>query len=141
MIPQSPKPLRRRLRIAAGVSLIALAAVWLVSAAARAADPDKAVDKIKTASPIKHVLIIVGENRSFDHVFATYTPKGRDESVSNLLSKLGMERRTEAAVFAAKLPPKRGLKALRRDLEAQRSGAFERARKATESTRYRTLVP
>ena len=27
--------------------------------------------------------------------------------VSNLLSKLGMERRTEAAVFAAKLPPKR----------------------------------
>ncbi|HEV7525602.1 MAG TPA: response regulator transcription factor, partial [Acidimicrobiia bacterium] len=28
--------------------------------------------------------------------------------VSNLLSKLGMERRTEAAVFAAKLPPKRG---------------------------------
>jgi inorganic triphosphatase YgiF len=38
------------------------------------------------------------------------------------------------------LPPKRGLKALRRDLEAQRSGAFERARKATESTRYRTLV-
>jgi two-component system, NarL family, response regulator DevR len=27
--------------------------------------------------------------------------------VSNLLAKLGMERRTEAAVFAAKLPPKR----------------------------------
>jgi len=27
--------------------------------------------------------------------------------VSNLLSKLGMERRTEAAVFAAKLAPKR----------------------------------
>ena len=31
--------------------------------------------------------------------------------VSNLLSKLGMERRTEAAVFAAKLPPKRGTEA------------------------------
>src|SRR5207249_8216761 len=27
--------------------------------------------------------------------------------VSNLLSKLGMERRTEAAAYAAKLPPKR----------------------------------
>src|SRR4030088_2577303 len=87
MIPQSPKPLRRRLRIAAGVSLIALAAAWLGSTGVRAADPDKAVDKIKTASPIKHVLIIVGENRSFDHVFAPYKPKGRDESVSNLLSK------------------------------------------------------
>ena len=28
-------------------------------------DPDKAVDKIKTATPIKHVIIIVGENHSF----------------------------------------------------------------------------
>jgi phospholipase C len=41
----------------------------------------------KTASPIKHVIIILGENRSFDHVFATYVPKGRDQTISNLLSK------------------------------------------------------
>ena len=40
---------------------------------AQAGDPDKAVDKIKTASPIKHVIIIVGENRSFDHLFATFS--------------------------------------------------------------------
>ena len=39
-----------------------------------------------TSSPIKHVIIIVGENRSFDHVFATYKPK-EGESVDNLLSK------------------------------------------------------
>jgi phospholipase C len=38
------------------------------------------------SSPIKHVIIIVGENRSFDHLFATYQPKGRN-SVDNLLSK------------------------------------------------------
>lgn len=50
-------------------------------------DPDKAVDKIPTASPIKHVIIIVGENRSFDHLFATYEPKNRDEKVLNLLSE------------------------------------------------------
>ena len=31
--------------------------------------------QIKTATPIKHVIIIVGENRSFDHLFATYVPK------------------------------------------------------------------
>jgi len=37
-------------------------------------------------SPIKHVIVIVGENRSFDHIFATYKPK-EGESVSNLLSK------------------------------------------------------
>ena len=25
----------------------------------------------QTATPIKHVIVIIGENRSFDHVFAT----------------------------------------------------------------------
>jgi phospholipase C len=39
-----------------------------------------------TLSPIKHVIIIIGENRSFDHVFATYEPK-KGETVDNLLSK------------------------------------------------------
>ncbi len=29
----------------------------------------------KTTTPIKHVIVIIGENRSFDHVFATYVPK------------------------------------------------------------------
>ncbi|MGB0124004.1 MAG: phosphoesterase, partial [Silvibacterium sp.] len=40
----------------------------------------------KTASPIKHVIVIIGENRSFDHVFATYVPK-KGEKVWNLLSE------------------------------------------------------
>src|ERR1700726_45641 len=40
----------------------------------------------KTTSPIKHVIIVVGENRTFDHLFATYKPKS-GESVDNLLSK------------------------------------------------------
>ena len=39
-----------------------------------------------TATPIKHVIVIIGENRSFDHVFATYQPK-RGETVNNLLSE------------------------------------------------------
>jgi phospholipase C len=43
-------------------------------------------DDGNTASPIKHVIVIIGENRSFDHVFATYQP-GRGEHVDNLLSK------------------------------------------------------
>jgi phospholipase C len=37
-------------------------------------------------SPIKHVIVIIGENRSFDHVFATYKPKP-DQTVHNLLSE------------------------------------------------------
>jgi phospholipase C len=40
-----------------------------------------------TATPIKHVIVIVGENRSFDHVFATYVPKKKGETVWNLLSE------------------------------------------------------
>jgi phospholipase C len=40
-----------------------------------------------TQSPIKHVIVIIGENRSFDHVFATYVPKQPGQSVNNLLSE------------------------------------------------------
>src|SRR5271156_214140 len=39
-----------------------------------------------TPSPIKHLIGIIGETRSFDHVFATYEPK-KGETVDNLLSK------------------------------------------------------
>jgi phospholipase C len=37
-------------------------------------------------TPIEHVIMIIGENRSFDHVFATYKPKS-GESINNLLSE------------------------------------------------------
>jgi phospholipase C len=40
----------------------------------------------RTRTPIKHVIVIIGENRTFDHVFATYKPKN-GESIDNLLSK------------------------------------------------------
>ena len=40
-----------------------------------------------TATPIKHVIIIVGENRSFDHLFATYVPLHQEEGIHNLLSE------------------------------------------------------
>lgn len=46
----------------------------------------QADEKEHTKSPIKHVIVLIGENRTFDHLFATYVPKSRD-SVSNLLSK------------------------------------------------------
>jgi phospholipase C len=40
----------------------------------------------KTTTPIKHVIVIIGENRSFDHVFATYVPKP-GQTINNLLSE------------------------------------------------------
>src|ERR1700690_495261 len=39
-----------------------------------------------TATPIQHVIVIIGENRTFDHVYATYVPKG-GQHVLNLLSR------------------------------------------------------
>jgi phospholipase C len=68
-------------------SVFAAACSPTLLTSAYAADPDKAVDKIKTATPIKHIIIIVGENRSFDHLFATYVPKHREEGLLNLLSE------------------------------------------------------
>ena len=41
----------------------------------------------ETRTPIKHVIVIIGENRTFDHVFATYKPVNKNETVWNLLSK------------------------------------------------------
>ncbi|MBN8923750.1 MAG: phosphoesterase [Rhodanobacter sp. 68-29] len=40
----------------------------------------------RTRTPIKHVILLIGENRTFDHVFATYTPPG-GQRVRNLLSE------------------------------------------------------
>lgn len=41
----------------------------------------------QTLTPIQHVIIVVGENRGFDNVFATYTPKDQTQQIWNLLSK------------------------------------------------------
>jgi phospholipase C len=62
-------------------SLIAAMSVPLTVAMSHQASHDRS-----TVSPIKHVIVIIGENRSFDHVYATYQPLA-GESVSNLLSR------------------------------------------------------
>src|SRR5215472_8303351 len=68
-------------------SMFVLLILGLGTLAQTQTDPDKAVDKIPTATPIKHVIIIVGENRSFDHLFATYQSKSGNDNVLNLLSE------------------------------------------------------
>jgi phospholipase C len=72
-----------RQHLTVGTSLLALLVNLGAPAAAAAQQPTK---QTLTASPIKHVIVIIGENRSFDHIFATYQPKN-GETVSNLLSK------------------------------------------------------
>src|ERR1700761_3877900 len=55
-------------------------------------------DQVKTESPIKHVIILIGENRGLDHTFGIYKPKGRGETISNLLSKGIVDRNGQPAV-------------------------------------------
>ncbi|HET8922620.1 MAG TPA: alkaline phosphatase family protein [Candidatus Acidoferrum sp.] len=50
------------------------------------AAPAQAQNQAQTATPIKHVIVLIGENRTFDHLFATYVPKS-DDGVKNLLSE------------------------------------------------------
>jgi phospholipase C len=77
---------RRRSRITA-VALVAALSATGGSSTGHAQDRDGSVERIPTATPIKHVIVIVGENRSFDHLFATYEPKNTHERVLNLLSE------------------------------------------------------
>ena len=51
-----------------------------------AATTSRAAAGIPTATPIKHVIVIVGENRTFDHIFATYQPINGN-TVNNLFSE------------------------------------------------------
>src|SRR5215470_7883792 len=46
----------------------------------------QAQEQGQTRTPIKHVIVLIGENRTFDHLFATYVPKSGG-SVKNLLSE------------------------------------------------------
>jgi phospholipase C len=81
---------RKKLAHTARVSLAILTAIpfSLGGTLANAAPPDKDHEKQhnQAQSPIQHVIVLIGENRTFDHVFATYIPR-HGESVSNLLSK------------------------------------------------------
>ena len=61
-------------------AVVALVGASIVSALAQAND-------LATMTPIKHVIVIIGENRTFDHVFATFEPVNKGESVWNLLSE------------------------------------------------------
>ncbi len=58
----------------------------LLLAAPLSAFAEGGADDVETRTPIKHLIVLIGENRTFDHVFATYVPR-HGESVSNLLSK------------------------------------------------------
>lgn len=65
---------------------VALAAMVAFSDAAAALGANPA-ESTQTATPIKHVIVIIGENMTFDNIFATYKPTGSGQFIGNLLSR------------------------------------------------------
>src|ERR1700680_2635117 len=90
------RPHQRKLAAALCTTFLVSAACLLLTTNGDTAENDihnsdggshKESDAPATRSPIKHVIILIGENRSFDNVFGVYKPKGEDQTISNLLSK------------------------------------------------------
>ena len=71
---------------ASAVLSFSLLAVTVGFADDKPKDTD-AADAVKTESPIKHVIILIGENRGTDHTFGVYKPKGGGQTISNILSE------------------------------------------------------
>ena len=44
-------------------------------------------DNASTESPIKHVIVLIGENRGLDHTFGVYRPKGKGQTISNQIGR------------------------------------------------------
>jgi phospholipase C len=78
----------KRKRVTAGVTAcgIALTAAAWLPVSVYVAKNDDGRGQSATETPIQHVIVIVGENRSFDHLFGVYKPP-QGETVANLLSK------------------------------------------------------
>jgi phospholipase C len=68
------------------VGMPALAYAQATAAAADATLSNENSNDHKTKTPIKHVIYIIGENRTFDHGFATFVPR-EGQTVWNLLSE------------------------------------------------------
>ncbi|HEX4005654.1 MAG TPA: alkaline phosphatase family protein [Acidobacteriaceae bacterium] len=72
--------------VRAGVISMVISQLALGTSFASPVPTDDGSRDSDTATPIKHVIVIIGENRSFDHVFATYVPKN-NQKIWNLLSE------------------------------------------------------
>lgn len=76
---------RRLIRLACVPALAALAASVVIASTAAGASAARR-EQAPTTTPIKHVVIIILENHSFDNVFATYQPPDH-QKIWNLLSE------------------------------------------------------
>jgi len=69
-----------------GLTTVTVAATDGDPACASARSVDVVCSEPAPRTPIKHVIVLIGENRTFDHTFGTYTPRD-GQTISNLVSK------------------------------------------------------
>lgn len=81
IVSQAPHALRAAPVLLTGM-LLTIGAAYAGSATPGIDPPNLG----RATTPINHVIVIIGENRSFDHVFATYVPV-QGQAVRNLLSE------------------------------------------------------
>src|SRR5689334_20600092 len=75
----------RKLVYRAVVTAAAVSVTAMMTAAAAGTTP-RVSHAPSTTTPIKHVVVIIGENHSFDNIFSTYQPPGH-QKIWNLLSE------------------------------------------------------
>jgi len=68
------------------VAAAAVSALLSASTLCAAQVQTDTADDLSTATPIKHVILIIGENRTFDQVFGTYKPRD-GQHIWNLVSE------------------------------------------------------
>src|SRR5215467_4108902 len=82
----SPDGYQKRGKVMSNTRIIFSASVIALSAFAVTARGEDRAQSIKTATPIKHVIVVIAENRSFDHIFGVYKPRP-GQRIDNLLSR------------------------------------------------------
>jgi phospholipase C len=75
---------RKKERAMRSITGLAAATTMLLASQAFGAAPEP--NDGNTTTPIKHVIVVIAENRTFDHVFGTYQP-APGQTVFNLLSE------------------------------------------------------
>ena len=77
----------RKTALCTSILALSVFGYTVTGSSAAAIEGSDVADSVATESPIKHVIILIGENRGLDHTFGVYQPKGQGQTISNILSK------------------------------------------------------
>lgn len=99
----------RHRRVAAAAGVAALAALGIAAATTGSADAHTTPNRSnRTASPIKHLVVIFNENVSYDHYFGTY-PKAKNTDGTRFVATSSTQEQQPRQLAAADVQPQRVL--------------------------------